>query len=100
MTRFTGTADDFKRLAPQGLVLYGDDYGSHFFLFYENGEYRFYGLPPSYPHNPPSRFVRAELIPHKIEVLSEAWRLFTYNNSEVRFYIMPLPTLYRRTTCE
>lgn len=100
MTRFTGTADDFKRLAPQGLVLYVDDYGSHSFLFYEDGEYRFYRLSPSHPHNPPSRFIRAELVSHKIEVLSGAWRLFTYNNSDVRLYIMSRPTVYRRTICE
>lgn len=96
MTRYTGTEDDFRRLAPKGLVLAQKLRNSvHCIIYYLNGSYRFFDT---------SDFIDvdsfSDLQPYLYEdqEMEGAWRLFRPSNS-MDLYILqhPKTAIYRRT---
>lgn len=92
MIRFTGTEEDFRRLAPQGLVLYNDYCGG--IIFYYNGKFRWIsatrnpqGLLPFRPNT--YRF---------IQELSGAWSYLQRPEYRAHLYVLvPPKALYTRT---
>lgn len=81
MTPFTGTRDDFERLAPRGLVLKGFSVFSSFFLYYGDDHFR---------------YSRSSTLPTDADVIRGAWDAFDDATIRLFIYRYPTYTIYRR----